>query len=273
MRKWLSLAAVLALTGVATALSSTATRQTPHERLGIVLLHGKLGTPGDPRAGLEVIARNLEAEGDVAAVPRMPWGDPGWLQVATDVSGSLRIVDDVVSSLKGRGASRIAVVGHSHGANVGLAYAVTRSGVAGLVMAAPGHRPEELARRDAAMRAAVAEARRLVEDGRGGQPFVGPDGIQGGKLVLRTTAAIYLSWMDPEGLAAMELQASRLPASIPLLLAIARHDPFYGTVEETLYRRAARHPYSRFLPIGGDHSTTPMAASAAIQGWLGSLPR
>jgi pimeloyl-ACP methyl ester carboxylesterase len=271
MRKWLLLSAMIALAGVVAAFSSA--RHTPPERLGVILLHGKLGTPTDRRAGLDVIARNLEANGQLAALPTMPWDEHGWTNIAVDVPGSLGMIDTIASSLRARGASRIVAGGHSLGANIALAYAVTHGGVAGLVMAAPGHRPEALARRDPATRAAVAEARRLVDAGRGATPFVGPDGIQGASLTLRTTAAMYLSWMDPEGLAAMEVQASRLPPSIPLLMVVSRRDPFYGQALTSLYQRGERHPYSRYLPIGADHSTTPMAASTVIQSWIEGLPR
>jgi pimeloyl-ACP methyl ester carboxylesterase len=271
MRKWLFAATVL----LAIALGAAAFSSSQHAsagRLGVVLLHGKLGTPDDRKSGLEAIARALEAEGAVTIVPPMPWNQAGWEHIAVDVGGSLGQIDDLVAGLRARGASRIVLVGHSLGANVALAYAVTRGGLAGLVMAAPGHRPERMAR-DRLTHAALERARRLVDSGHGEAPFVGPDGIQGASLTLTTTAAAYLSWMDPEGLAAMEVQAPRLPRSIPLLMVISRHDPFYAEAEARVYRPAAHDPYSRYLPIGANHSTTPMAAATVIANWIERLPR
>jgi pimeloyl-ACP methyl ester carboxylesterase len=203
----------------------------------------------------------------------MPWNDTGWTHIAVDVPGALAMLDGSVAALKARGARHIVIGGHSLGATVALAYAVTRSDVAGLVMAAPGHRPAALARQDRRTMAALQEARGLVASGRGRQPFVGPDGIQGASLTLSTDAAHYLSWMDPEGLAAMEVQAPRLSSAIPLLMVISRRDPFYAEAQASVYGPAARHPYSRYLTIGADHSTTPMAAAAAIQNWIEGLPR
>jgi hypothetical protein len=88
--------------------------------------------------------------------------------------------------------------------------------------------------------------------------------------VLTTRAAVYLSWMDPSGLAEMSVQAPRLPPSIPLMLAIGRHDPFRDEAEHAVFRPAARHPYSRWLV--GDEPRA-LAAPGEIQDWIVGLPR
>jgi pimeloyl-ACP methyl ester carboxylesterase len=270
MKKWLSVAGLAALLGVGASLPAT---QRAPERLGIILLHGKLGTPSDRKAGLAAIARDLNAAGYLTAVPSMPWNDEGWEHIALDVPSALALIDNVAADLRMKGAHRIVIGGHSQGANVALAYAVARGSVAGVVMAAPGHRPENLARKDPAMMLAIAGARTMVAGGRGANSFDGPDGIQGSNLTLRTTAMVYLSWMDPLGMAAMEVQAPRLPPSIPLLMVISPRDPFFREAFSHVYRPAAKHPYSRYLPVGGDHSTTPMIASTLIRNWIGGLPR
>src|SRR4051812_49197269 len=189
MRQWLSIVGGLAVVALVAAFASA--QHAPRERLGVVLLHGKMGTPLDHKTGLAAIGHALAADGELTALPVMPWG-PQWERIDTDVPGSLARIDDIVASLRARGAARIVLVGHSLGADMALAYAVTRGGLGGLVMAAPGHRPEQLARRDAVMRSAIAEARRLVEAGRGDTPFAGPDGLQGATLTLTTSAATYL---------------------------------------------------------------------------------
>src|SRR5262249_23553643 len=99
-----------------------------------------------------------------------------------------------------------------------------------------------------------------------------PDAIQGATLVLSTTADIYYSWMDPRGLAAMPVQARRLPASTALLLVISRRDPFFEAAERSVYLPAARHPYSRYLAIGAHPSPTRLAAATSIVQWLNGLP-
>jgi pimeloyl-ACP methyl ester carboxylesterase len=242
------------------------------ERLGVILLHGKLDDPLERRAGLDMLAANLLAAGHAIALPSMPWSDRGWLTIDRDVPTSLAMIDRLATQLMLHGARRIVLVGHSLGADVALSYAVSRRDVAGLVMAAPSHTPAAAVACDAGARSALERARTLVAEGHGDDPFIGPDGVQETGRMLVTRAAVYLSWMDPEGLAEMSVQAPRLPASIPLMLVIGRRDPADGQAERAVWS-AARHPYSRCLPVGAEASTTPRVAQAAIQDWIDGLPR
>jgi pimeloyl-ACP methyl ester carboxylesterase len=239
-------------------------------RLGVILLHGKLGDPLG-HDGLDALALDLLAAGHAIALPSMPWGHDGWLTIDRDVPASLALIDRMAKQLKKQGAAHIVLVGHSLGADVALAYAVSRGDLAGLVMVDPEHRPAALAGRDAATREALERARALVAEGRGDARFIGPDGDgDGDGFVLTTRAAVYLSWMDPTGLAEMSVQAPRLPPSIPLLLAVGRHRPFRDEAEQAVYRPAARHPYSRWL---ADEAPQALAAHGAIQDWIVGLPR
>jgi pimeloyl-ACP methyl ester carboxylesterase len=200
------------------------------ERLGVILLHGKLGDPLERRAGLDALAANLLAAGHAIALPSMPWSDRGWLTIDRDVPAALLLIDRLA-------AARLVLVGHSLGADVALAYAVSRRAVAGLVMAAPSHTPAALAAHDAAMRDSLARARALVAGGYGDTPSIGPDGAQGASHTLLTRAAVYLSWMDPQGLAEMSVQAPHLPASIPLMLVTMV--PWIGSPSAPCGRRRA----------------------------------
>jgi pimeloyl-ACP methyl ester carboxylesterase len=270
MKRRLTLAAVAAVLGI--SFSYTAVQRPQADHLGIIILHGKLGSPTERRAGLANLARALLAVGYLADVPLMPWNEQGWNHFDTDVLGAFALIDSAAESLRRRGAQRIVIVGHSQGANVALAYAVTRGSLAGLVMAAPGHRPEAALKQDTATRSALLAARTMIESGKSEQPFVGPDGIQGYSLTLETTAKIYFSWMDSAGLASMETQAPRLSPTIPLLMVISWHDPFFPAARSLVFEPAARHPYSKYLPVGGDHSTTPAIASNLIRNWIEGLP-
>src|SRR5258707_4986015 len=77
---------------------------------------------------------------------------------------AMREIDAVVAGLKGRGAKRIVIIGHSLGANAAIGYAASRHGVAAVVALSPGHLPET-----AEMRARTAdgikEAPALVASG------------------------------------------------------------------------------------------------------------
>src|SRR5690242_2615834 len=135
-------------------------------RLGVIFLHGKLGNPLE-RDGLDALALGLLSAGHAIALPSMPWSHDGWLTIDRDVPASLALIDRTAGHLRTHGAERIVLVGHDLGADVALAYAVSRRDLAGLVMVDPEHRPAALAGRDAATRAALAQARALVAEGRG----------------------------------------------------------------------------------------------------------
>jgi pimeloyl-ACP methyl ester carboxylesterase len=244
-------------------------RQHMSARLGVILLHGKLGDPLG-HDGLDALAVGLLAAGHAIALPSMPWAHDGWLTIDRDVPASLALIDRTAAQLRGQGAAHIVLVGHSLGADVALAYAVSRRDVAGVVMADPAHTPAARAARDGATRDALERARLLVAEGRGDARFVGPDG-DGTARALNTRAAIYLSWMDPAGLAEMSVQAPLLPASIPLMLAIGPRHPFRHAAEHAVFRPAARHPYSRWLAVGD--GADALAERAAIEDWIVRLPR
>ena len=68
-------------------------------------------------------------------------------------------------------------------------------------------------------------------------------------------------------------QAPLLPASIPVMVIIGTKDPGYGYMENSVYKPAAKNPYSKFLVIeGGDHRNTDQAASQRIVDWIKGLP-
>ncbi len=264
-----SASAFLVLLAVAIGLQAPVARA--QDRIGVILLHGKQGTP--QQQGLAAIASSLESAGAKVVAPSMPWSRGAWEHVNVTVEQVFAQLDSQVAALRSQGAGRIVIGGHSLGADVALAYAVARGNLAGLVMAAPGHQPGLAYRRNASIRAAVDRARTLVEQGRGNEPFSGPDNNQGTTFTVSTTAAVYYSWMNPNGLAAMDVQAPRLPATTPLLLVIGRKDPFFERAESLVYKPAARNPYSQYVVVEADHAQTPFAASKRITDWIVGLPR
>ncbi len=253
------LMAVLGLGGAAEA----------QDRIGVILLHGKQGTP----QGLGMVASSLESAGAKVVTPSMPWSRGGWESIKVTMEQVFGQLDGQVAALRGQGAGRVVIGGLSLGADVALAYAVQRGNLAGLVMAGPGHQPGLFYSRNASIHAAVDRARALVEAGRGNEAFSGPDENQGKTFTVSTTAAVYYSWMNPQGLAAMDVQAPRLPASTPLLLVIGRKDPFFQRAESTVYKPAAKNPYSRYLVVEAGHAQTPAAAAKQISDWIIGLAR
>ena len=243
------------------------------DRIGVILMHGKQGSPTFGRTGLPAIAAGLQSDGDLAILPTMPWSIGAWETVRMTVDQAFDLIDGYAAQLRGQGATRIVVAGQSLGANIALSYAVERGNVAAVVMAAPGHNPGFLYRSNDRVRMDVDRALDLVKDGRGDQSFTGPDNNQGNAFTVTTTAAIYASWMNPRGKAAMEAQAPRLPAGVPLLMIVGDRDPAYGHARSSWYAPAARNPYSRYITVNADHFATPAVASKQIIDWINGLPR
>jgi pimeloyl-ACP methyl ester carboxylesterase len=238
--------------------------------IGIVLMHGKQGS--GRVAGLQDVASKAQSAGMKAVVPDMPWSGSGWEKISVTPDQVFGLIDGYAAQLRGQGATRIVVGGSSLGANMALAYAVSRQNVAGVVMAAPGHQPGFFYNSNPAIREAVDRSGEMVRAGQGGQPFSGPDNNQGSNLSLSTTAAVYNAWMSPRGAASMQVQAPNLPANIPLMLIIGTKDPAFRSAEETIYKPAAKNPYSKYLVVEAEHRNTDHAAAARIVDWIKALP-
>jgi pimeloyl-ACP methyl ester carboxylesterase len=237
--------------------------------MGVVLLHGKGGSPGGLLASL---AAALQSSGAAVAMPAMPWqgsrGQPnGYLESYDQAMGR---VDRAVQQLRSRGAKRIVVGGQSFGANAALGYAARRGGsLAAVVVLAPGHVPE-LAGFRAAVADGVSKAKQLVASGQGNTPTMLPDTNQGSRFQVSAKPAAYLSYFDPDGPAVMPRNAANMPA-IPLLWVVGTGDGMYQRGEGYAYARAPKHPKSRYLTVSAGHADTANAARDEVVAWLKAL--
>jgi|HubBroStandDraft_5_1064220.scaffolds.fasta_scaffold52671_2 pimeloyl-ACP methyl ester carboxylesterase len=244
------------------------------DKLGVIVLHGKQGRPGQNQ-GLSVIASNLQSAGAKVVQPATPWDRGAWETINLTVEQVLAQLDGYAGQLRAQGASRIVVIGHSLGACVGLAYAVERANLAGLVMLAPGHSVGGGGRRRGSgdLNKDVDRARALIDQGKGNEIMSGSDFNQGNTITMTVRAAIYYAWHDPDGLASMGNEAPRLPATTPLLVVVGEGDPISGRAEGLIYKPAAKNPYSRYVTNGAGHLETPMASSKVTTDWVLGLPR
>ena len=261
--RWLAIA-IACLAIQASALAQNA--------LGIIVLHGKQGTPTGNQ-GLSVIAANLQSAGHKVVVPTMPWARGAWETINVTVDDVFGQLDGLAGQLRAQGAGRIVVIGQSLGAAVGLGYAVQRPNLAGLVMLAPGHNPAFAYRSNGRARADVDHARSLIEQDKGNETMNGSDSNQGSNITMSVRAAVYYSWQDPNGLASMSVQAPRLAAATPLLMVVGEKDPIFSRAEKLFYRPAAKNPYSRYVTNGANHFETPMAGAKVVTDWVNGLPR
>jgi pimeloyl-ACP methyl ester carboxylesterase len=152
-------AAMFAITSLLLGTSA----QADPSSVGIVLMHGKWGSPD---RGINEVASALSRAGYVVVSPEMPWSgkrlyDVGW-------PGAMAEIDKAVTQLKGKGASKIIVGGHSFGANAALGYAAGHHDVVGVMALAAGHVPERFFRiPDVA--AGLDKARAWIAEGKGEQ--------------------------------------------------------------------------------------------------------
>lgn len=248
----MALAAFAALAVPAHAASKT----------GVILMHGKKGSPSH----MARLAQALERDGMLVLVPEMPWSAArAYDRPLTEAHTEL---DAMVATLRQMGAAQVVIGGHSMGANMAIGYAATHDGIAAVMALGPGQTVEAERFRDA-LGSSVERARALVAEGRGEQPGEWADLHLGQTGTAKATAAAYLSYFDPHGLANM-------PATMPML-----KQPVLWTVGSRdknmldrgsgyAFDKAPANPASRYLVVDADHMGTPDASISAVRAWLGA---
>jgi len=215
---------------------------------GVVVLHGKGGRPGQMTA----ISSALTAAGAVAVVPTMSWSSS-----YRTYSATLDEVASHIAVLRAKGATRLALVGQSLGANVALGYGAQRGNVDAIVAMAPGHFPERFAAKSAE---GLARAKQAIAAGKGSEMGSYRDTNQGKEYEIRTTAAAYASFFDPNGPAVINRNAANL--KVKNLLWIV------GT-DDAGARAAAIG--GKVVTISGGHFETPKVSAPQVVSWLESL--
>lgn len=241
-------------------------------KLGVILMHGKMtfslsarrgyGAPPDRLAEIKSAIRNA---GFKLASPQMPWTQD---RVYSSSYGEmLGQIAGVAAELKAQGAERIVVGGHSMGANAAIGYAAQKGNVVGVIAIAPGHFPGAPGFQRATGES-VAKARAMVASGHGDEQASFVDSNMGQHDTVRTTAAHYLSFFDPDGAAVIPKNVSRLRA--PVLWVVAEDDPL-GRLGETYFAKVPPNPLSRYLVVPGGHLEAPGEAASAVVAWLKCL--
>ena len=231
---------------------------------GVVLLHGKQSRPSE----LSGIADLLRSAGCLVATPEMPWSQRREYDVP--YAAALDEAAAAWKDLEGKGAKRLVIGGHSLGANAALAYAASGRPVAGVVALSPGHSPEAPGfRRGVA--SGVQKAQEMVASGAGEEKAWFPDSNQGRTRQVRTTAAAYLSYFDPQGLGSMVKSCRAIPAGVPLFMSVGEPEGILAYARDTLFTAAPKHPKSVFLVVPGDHLGAPRASADRLVQWVEAL--
>lgn len=229
-------------------------------RLGIVLMHGKLGVPEH----VALLADTLTERGHLVVTPDMPWSRAR--RYDKSLEDSHPEIDQWVAALREMGAERIVVGGHSMGANMAMAYAATHPGVDAVLAIGPGQtvEAESFAGR---LGDSVARARLLVAEGRGDVAAAFTDLHLGKTSTVTLPARIYASYFDPAGLANMPANAPRL--GMPLLWVVGLQDRnMLERGRAYVFDRLPANPANRYAEVPADHMGTPDAATLAVADWL-----
>lgn len=257
---FLVLVAALVCAGLAAA------QDLKDRKIGVVLMHGKWGEPNS--RFLYKLDHALESAGVLVEKPEMPWSGSRFYDASYE--DAMKEVDAVVAKLKAKGVARIVVGGHSFGANASIGYAARRDGVAGVLALAPGHLPEGRVFREA-LGNDIVRAKQLVAEGKGDDKTTFADINQGKRSDARATAKAYLSHFDPEGPAAMSLNAPRIKPGTPVLWAIGEKDPLFRFGKTMIYDKIPPHPKSRYAEVPGGHAETPSESVQVVLDWLKSI--
>lgn len=231
--------------------------------VGIVLLHGKWGSPNQ----MQSLARDLEAKGYKVAAPEAAWS--GRRLYDKDYPAALQEIKAQADALRGKGAKKIVIAGQSLGANAAVAYATAGLEVDGIALLAPGHFPER-GLGGQQVRSSTERARTMVAAGQGESTETFTDSNQGKFRDLRMKAAVYWSYFDPQGLAALTRNLAKLPRPMPVLLAIGTQDPFYPSARGA-FDSAPAHAQSAYAVIDTDHFGMPQRVAAELLKWLEPL--
>jgi len=233
------------------------------ERLGVVILHDKNGSPGKAVSEVERVLRNV---GFGVTVPELPWSTKRGFDAT--FQQALVEIGLAAQELRVDGCDKIALVGHGLGANAALAFAASRPGIFAVVALAPSHDPE---RHHEVFLPDVRKARSMLTIGSGQKRSLFTDFNMDKDYDLSTTAEVYLSFNDPDGQAVMPRSCAALNKDIPLLWVVGLRDPLSHLGRYYAYAKAPSNPNSRYEEVAADHLGVPRMASLLVASWLRDL--
>jgi esterase/lipase len=261
MRPWLvMLVAILLMAGGAGPAGAAAS-------LGVVLLHGKNGTPEQ----MAKLAATLKDAGYAVSTPEMCWSKARIFDKA--LPDCLKEVDAAVAGLKSGGASRIVIGGVSQGAIVAIDYGATHTGLAGVVALAPAADPPD-ASKYPDFAAAIKTAQAAVKARKGNEVGEYDDLIDGAPITVNATAANYLSFHDPKAPSSTirGVKGKLLPKlTVPLLWVAGTKDPTQASTR-AVFGAAPDNKLSTYERVEADHAGTPDASGDIVVAWLKTLP-
>lgn len=253
----------LATFALALALPLAGLCDAASPKIGIVIMHGKGGSPAKHVNGL---ASALEEKGYLVANLEMPWS--GRRDYDVDVAAAEQEVEAALAALGGKGAARLFVAGHSQGGVFAL-YFGTRHVVDGVIAIAPGGDVSSPAFREK-LGPHVERARQLIADGKGAEKdkFADFEGAKGVYPVV-TTASAYFSWFDPAGAMGQAGAPKNINPKVPVLYIAPTDDyPTLTKAKKPKFESLPAHPLTRLYEPSASHLGAPSASRDEIVRWI-----
>jgi pimeloyl-ACP methyl ester carboxylesterase len=261
VRARLPAGATLALV-LGAAICAPAAAQPAPEEIGVVVMHGKGGSPTRYVAEL---ATGLELKGYRIANLEMPWSAARSYDVP--VASAESEVEAALAQLRAKGAAHLFVAGHSQGGLFAL-YFGDRHPLDGIIAIAPGGNAASPAYREK-LGDAVSRARQLAAAGKADEKtrlldFEGSRGV----YTIWCTPANYLSWFDPDG-AMNELRAIKsMNPKVPVLFVAPTGDyPPLQASRQMMFGALPPHTLTRLYEPDSSHLGAPAASIEEIARW------
>jgi esterase/lipase len=229
--------------------------------LGIVIMHGK---GGSPNGWVAPLANYLHDNGYTVENIEMPWS--GRRDYDVGVQHADDEVTAAVARLRAQGAKKIFVAGHSEGGAYVL-YWGRHHPSDGIIAISPGSGISGPPQQE--IEKYLGRARELVAQGKGDEKTRMMDHEKTkGFYPIITTPKAYVEWFDPKGPMNMMRSIRGWSPDVPLLLISATGDgePLAKRVDE-IYAELPPNPHNHFFRASGSHYEAPFASAKEILRW------
>ena len=232
---------------------------------GVVVVHGKWGRPGDQFIGQ--FAQRLQAAGFLVEQPDMPWS--GVRLYDRPYDAAMDDIDAAAQRLRGHGAKKIVIAGHSLGGSGALKYATLGKPVDAIVLIDPAHFPDSPFSYQRAAES-ITRAQAMVAAGRGDETgsFIDLNSDDRSRM-MTFTAAIYMSYYASNGPAAMSVFAPNTGPA-PILWIAGTLDQATRAFERIAWGRIAAGTPKTRIDIEAHHMDAPVVGAPTIIEWLKS---